>query len=99
MQFPREAASADNVGEIVALVMGCFNDCVQLFDLGGYYRVVSAEVSSELAQNIDGLFALTIGNEPSAAAAVSVSLYISRSQTAWGMQYIYTDGLDGVWTD
>jgi hypothetical protein len=47
VQLPREATSEDNVGEIVALVMSGFNDSVQLFDLGGYYRVVSAEISSE----------------------------------------------------
>lgn len=76
VQLPREAASEDDVGEIVALVMGCFNDGVQLLDLGCYYRVVWAKVSSKPAQDVDGLLALAVGNEPSAEAAVSVSLIV-----------------------
>lgn len=74
VQLPREAASEDDVGEIVALVMGCFNNGVQLLDLGGYYRVVWAEVSPEPAQDVDGLLALAIGNEPSAEKQPLASL-------------------------
>lgn len=91
VQLPREAASEDNVGEIVALVMGCFNDGVQLLDLGGYYRVVGAEVSSEPAQDVDGLLALTIGNEPSAAVAVSVTLIVLGSKCVGHAIYIEAD--------
>lgn len=91
VQLPREAASEDNVGEIVALVMGCFNDGVQQLDLGGYYRVVGAEVSSEPAQDVDGLLALTIGNEPSAAVAVSVTLIVLGSKCVGHAIYIEAD--------
>lgn len=59
------AAGEEDVEEVVALVMRAFDNGVELLDLGENNRVVGGEIASELAQDVDRLLSLSVGNEPS----------------------------------
>lgn len=59
------ATAEKDINQPIARVLRHLDDGIKLCNLGPDLRVISREITTNLAENINRLTAFTVGNEPS----------------------------------
>lgn len=65
MKFSGEPAAESDVEEVVSFLVRGLNYGVKLLNFAEDSRVVRGYVPAELAEDVDGLFTMAIGDQPS----------------------------------
>lgn len=75
MQRTRVSSTEENVDIFIPLVSKIRDNGIELFNLCHEFRIVCWSITAKFRENINGLGAATIGNQPSAISFIQTSLW------------------------
>lgn len=75
MQRTRVSSTEENVDIFIPLVSKIRDNGIELFNLCHEFRIVCWSITAKFCENINGLGAATIGNQPSAISFIQTLLW------------------------
>lgn len=75
MQRTRVSSTEENVDIFIPLVSKIRDNGIELFNLCHEFRIVCWSITAKFCENINGIGAATIGNQPSAISFIQTSLW------------------------
>lgn len=80
MQRTRVSSTEENVDIFIPLVSKIRHNGIELFNLCHEFRIVCWSITAKFRENINGLGAATIGNQPSAISFIQTSSWQKKER-------------------